>query len=63
MAVIVDDKLYTVIEHPRRIKESKVREKHRRKLIIIADNLANYLRILLKDDPKKYAEELKKFEK
>ena len=32
-------------------------------LMIIADNLANYFRILLKNDPKRFREELRRFEK
>jgi len=31
--------------------------------MLIADSLANYFRILLKADPKKFEEEIKRFEK
>jgi len=61
--VIVDDKLYSKIQYFRKVKESRVKERHRKKLILIADNLANYFRMLLKNNPKKFKEELKRFEK
>ena len=40
-----------------------VKEKHRVRLTLIADNLANYFRTILKEKPKKFREELEKFEK
>jgi len=63
--VIVDDKLYRWIryskKHMRREGEAKRRyEEYLKKL---TDNLANYFRILLKENPGKFDEELKKFEK
>ncbi len=59
----MDDKLYNKIKHPRKVRESRVKERHRKKLILIADNLANYFRILLKNNPKKFSKELSIFEK
>ncbi len=63
LVVLVDDKLYSYIKHPRKVKESSIKETHRKKLMLLADNLANYFRILLKSDPKRFREELKRFEK
>ncbi len=63
IVVIIDDKLYPHIRHPRKIKESRVREKHRKALTIIADNLANYFRMLLNNNPRKYNEELNRIKK
>jgi len=63
LIVIVDDKLFPTIRHPRKVRESRVKEKHRRKLITLADNLANYFRILLKTNPEKYRKEREKLEK
>ena len=59
--MIVDDKLYSTVEYPRKVRESRVREEHRRKLILVADNLANYFRILLNNNPRKFREELRRF--
>ncbi len=59
--IIIDDKLYNKVNHPIKLKESRVRRKHFKNLVTVADNLANYFRILLKDDPKKFKEELKRF--
>ena len=63
LLVIVDDKLYSKIQYFRKVKESRVRERHRKKLILIADNLANYFRILLKNNPKEFREKLREIEK
>ena len=63
LVVIVDDKLYSKINHPRKVRKSRVKERHRRMLTLIADNLANYFRVLLKDNPERFLEELKKFDK
>ena len=46
-----------------KIKESNPKPRYMENLITIADNLANYFRILLKDNPRKFREELRKFEK
>ena len=64
--VLVDNKLLHIISGIARtiiVPENKVVYRHHRVLITLADNLANYFRILLKSDPKRFREELKKFEK
>lgn len=61
--VLIDDKLYGTITYPKKLHEGRVRKKHHRCLMTIADNLANYFRILLKKAPKRFREELRKFEK
>ena len=63
VVVLVDDKLFNSIGYPRKVRESSVRETHRRKLILLADNLANYFRVLLKNDPRRFREELRRLEK
>ncbi len=40
--VLVDDKLYQHVSYPRKVRESRAREKHRKKLILLADNVAYY---------------------
>jgi len=40
--VLVDDTLYSHIQHPRKVRESRVKERHRRVLISLADNVAYY---------------------
>ncbi len=60
---IVDDKLYSEVNYPVKLRESKVRKRHLENLVTITDNLANYFRVLLKDNPKKFREELRRFEK
>ena len=42
LLVLVDDRLYSRIQHPRRVRESRVRETHRRRLVMLADNIAYY---------------------
>ena len=61
--IIIDDKLYNKVNYPIKLKESRVRRKHIKNLVTVADNLANYFGILLKDNPEKFKEELKRFEK
>ena len=63
LVVLVDDKLYRYIEHPRKVKESSIKETHRKKLMLLADNLANYFRVLLKGNPEKFREELRRLGK
>ena len=63
LVVLVDDKLFTSIEHPRKVRESRVKESHRKKLMMLADNLANYFRVLLKNNPRRFREELRRLEK
>ncbi len=60
---IVDDKLYSEISYPVKLRESRARRCHLENLVTIADNLANYFRILLKENPKRFREELRRFEK
>ena len=60
---IIDDKLYNKINTITKIKESNPKPRYMENLITIADNLANYFRILLKDNPRKFREEFRKFEK
>jgi len=61
--VVVDDHLYHLISYPNKLVEGKTRRDDLRRLVVIADNLANYFRILLKSDPRKFREELRRFEK
>lgn len=61
--VIVDDSLYRRVWHGAKVPESKAKSRHLRTLILLADNLANYFRILLQENSKKYAEELRKIMK
>jgi len=61
--ILADDKLYIYLKHYRKVKESNIRESHRKKLMLLADNLANYFRMLLKEDPKRFEEELRRIEK
>ena len=61
--VIVDDKIYNTVNYPNKVRESLARRKHEIYLRRVADNLANYFRILLRDNPRRFREELRKFEK
>ncbi|MCD6488611.1 MAG: hypothetical protein J7K21_05240 [Desulfurococcales archaeon] len=63
--VIVDDKLYRQISYSEKYKrrEGEAVRKHEEYLKKLADNLANYFRILLKENPRKFNEELKRFKK
>ncbi len=61
--VMVDNKLMKMITYEPKIPESAPKPKYLDNLVMIADNLANYFRILLKSNPKRYREELKRFEK
>jgi len=45
------------------VPESRIRLKHHVRLMLVADNIANYLRILLKNNPKKFRDELSRFER
>ena len=60
---IVDDKLFNSISVEPKIRESDPKPRYMDNLFTIADNLANYFRILLKNNPKKFREELIRFEK
>jgi len=63
--ILVDDKLLDIVKDVNTliILEKNIRYRHHRRLMLLADNLANYFRILLKEKPKKFREELKRFEK
>jgi len=63
--VIVDNELYNQINYPNKQKrrEKEAKRKHEEYLKNIADNLANYFRILLKENPRRFREELRRFEK
>ena len=61
--VIIDNKLFNSIDVEPKIRESDPKPRYMDNLFAIADNLANYFRILLKNDPKKLREELRRFEK
>ena len=60
---IIDDKLYEVVEIEPKIREGSPKPRYMKNLITIANNLANYFRILLKNNPKKFREKLRRFEK
>jgi hypothetical protein len=60
---IVDDKLYNKINIEHKISEGSPKPTYMENLVVVADNLANYFRIVLRDDPKKFREELRRFEK
>ena len=63
--VVVDDKLAQELIVDTRIvlESSAVREKHLHTLIMLADNLANYARTLLRENPAKALEKLRRLEK
>ena len=63
--ILIDDKLAKHIQNVDVliVPESRIRLKHHVRLMLVADNLANYFRILLKNDPKRFRDELRRFEK
>ncbi|RLG87241.1 MAG: hypothetical protein DRO39_01010 [Thermoprotei archaeon] len=63
--VLIDNKLVNNVQHINAliIPESLIRLRHHARLMLVADNLANYFRIVLRDRPKIFREELKRFEK
>ncbi len=61
--VIIDDKLSRHVSYEPRVLESAPKPKYMNNLITIADNLANHFRILLKEKPRKFGDELRSFEK
>ena len=63
--VLIDNKLISYVQTTNilLIPESNIRFKHHVRLMLVADNLANYFRILLKNNPKKFRDELRKLEK
>ena len=42
IAVLIDDRLHPYIDYPRKVREGRVREKHRKRLMLLADNVAYY---------------------
>lgn len=60
---IIDDKLYNEIKITYKIIEGNPKPRYMENLVVIADNLANYFRILLKSSPEKFEEEVRNFEK
>ena len=65
--VLVDDKLVDLVKEALPsatvVAESRVQHRHHRLLITLADNLANYFRVTLKEDPRRFREDLERFEK
>ncbi len=57
--IIVDDKLYDKIK----IREGSGKPKYMEYLVLLADNLANYVRIIKKNNPRKLVVELEAIEK
>jgi len=45
------------------VTESRIKYRYHRQLMALADNLTNYFRILLNSNPKRFREELRRFEK
>jgi len=60
---IVDDRIFNTITYPKKVQEGKVSKDYLKRLVNLADNLANYFRMLLKNNPERFQEELKNFEK
>ncbi len=60
---IVDDSIFDRVEVEPKIRESEPKPKYMDNLMTIADNLANYFRILLRDNPRSFREELRRFRK
>ena len=61
--IIVDDKLYDKIVHHNKIREGSGKPKYMEYLVLLADNLANYVRIIKKSNPRKLVVELEAIEK
>lgn len=63
--LLVDDKLLGLVGRRSAtvVREGNIRYKHHKALMILADNLANYFRIVLKEKPRRFRNELKRFEK
>ena len=61
--IVVDDKIYGIFSHPVKIRESSPKPKYMNYLLLIADNLANYFRKLLKENLSTYVDELREIEK
>ncbi len=63
--LLVDDKLTRYFKYINTVlvREKNIKYTHHKRLMLVADNLANYFRVVLRDNPKRFREELKKFEK
>ncbi|RLI01471.1 hypothetical protein DRO31_06415 [Candidatus Bathyarchaeota archaeon] len=63
--IIVDDKLASLTQSTGTpiVLERNIRYRHHERLMLIADNLANYFRVLLRNNPRKFREELNRIEK
>ena len=63
--ILIDDKLakHVLNIDALTVPESHIRLKHHVRLMLVTDNLANYFRILLKNSPKRFRDELSRFEK
>ena len=64
--ILIDDKLVNKVTTPSRaivIAESRIKYRHHRQLMALADNLANYFRVLLGSKPSQLRKELEKLTK
>jgi len=61
--IVIDNKLSKYISYEPKVLESAPKPRYMDNLITIADNLANYFRLLLKNDPRRFRDELRRFEK
>jgi len=64
--MLIDNKLADKVVTPSGatvVTESRIKYKYHRQLMALADNLANYFRILLSSNPERFREELKRFKK
>jgi len=61
--IVIDNKLAKSIDYQPKVLEDAPKPRYLNDLMTIADNLANYFRILLRNDPKRFREELERFEK
>ena len=63
--LLVDDKLTRYFKYINTVlvREKNIKYTHHKRLMLVADNLADYFRVVLRDNPKRFREELKKFEK
>jgi len=64
--MLIDDRLANKVVAPSGatvVTESRIKYKYHRQLMALADNLANYFRILLNSNTERFREELRRFEK
>ncbi len=61
--IIADNKLLKSIDYEPKIPEDVPKLRYLNDLMTIANNLANYFRLMLKNDPKRFREELERFGK